>query len=449
MNPKVKRRILIAFFAVVAVLLYLMREILLPFVFSGIFVYLLSPAVHYLSNKTIMGRKLPRGVAMLLVFIGFFLGLGLLALLILPPLYAEVLRMGQDIPHRLTEFRETTLPSWMGWVDNLNERYHLNFTARSLLDQLLENIAAFSRHQVETIPANMQHLVKLLFSTLSTFLVVFLVTAFVLGDLPRIQAGLLKLVPIRLRPGALDLAKAIDRDLSGTIRGQLVICMINGALTTIGLLILHVKFAITIGFVAGVFSLIPVFGAMMSSIPAVLIALTQSPWTALAVIGVIIIIHLIEANLLNPNILGHTVELHPAIIVFSIIVGEHFFGPVGLLFGVPAAAIIRSVLKYFYLKYFAEPTDDTGFTTSSGFEGSLAEMAMLLPGGPAAPAAPASITMTVPQAPAAGEAPLTETGSGQVSDTSAVSAPPAESQSQAQAADDKPAAADDAPGPQA
>lgn len=379
MNPKIKRRIVIVFFAVIAVLLYLMREVLLPFVFSGIFVYLLAPAVNRLSNQVIFGRKLPRGAAMLLVFTGFFLFLGLLALLILPPLYNEVIRIGQDIPHRLTEFRETTLPNWMGWIDTLTTRYHLNISARSLLDQLVENVVAFSHHQVEAIPANMQRIVRLLFSTLSTFLVMFLVTAFVLGDLPRIQAGLLRLVPIRLRPGALDLAKAIDRDLSGTIRGQLVICMINGALTTIGLLILHVKFAITIGFIAGVFSLIPVFGAVMSSIPAVLIALTQSPWTALAVVGVIIIIHLIEANLLNPNILGHTVELHPAIIIFAIVVGEHFFGPVGLLFGVPAAAIIRSVLRYFYLKYFAEPTDGTGETISSGFSTHVAVMNVVEP----------------------------------------------------------------------
>jgi len=67
---------------------------------------------------------------------------------------------------------------------------------------------------------------------------------------------------------------------------------------------------------------------------------------------------LIEANFLNPKILGHTVELHPAIIVFSIVVGEHFFGAVGLLFGVPVAAILRSVLRYLYLTYFAEPEEE-------------------------------------------------------------------------------------------
>ncbi len=366
MNPKLKRWVATGFFAVLALVLYMIHEVLLPFVFSGILVYLLAPAVNFLSGKRLFNLQIPRGLAVVLVYLMFFMGIGLLALLILPPLYAEVLRIAHEIPNQLRELRTVTLPAWIESMEALNARYNLNFNVRAFINQVVENMLAYSQHQVEAVPTHVQKLIKLLFSTLSTFLVIFIVTAFVLVDLPRIKTGMLSIVPSRLRQSALDLVHAIDRDLSGTIRGQLVICLINGFLTTIGLLILQVKFAITIGFVAGVFSLIPVFGAVISTVPAVLIALTQSVWTALAVVGVIIIIHLIEANFLNPKILGHTVELHPAIIVFSIIVGEHFFGAVGLLFGVPVAAIIRSVLRYFYLKYFAEdpPGPIAGETTA-------------------------------------------------------------------------------------
>lgn len=354
MNPILKRRIAIGFFAGLALVLYMIHEVLLPFVFSGVLVYLMAPAVNFLSGQRIFNLRIPRGLAVILVYLMFFLGVSILALLILPPLYAEVLRIAHEIPNQLRELRTVILPSWIEWMEGLNARYNLNINVRAFVNQVVENILAYSQHQVEAVPNHIQKLIKLLFSTLSMFLVIFIVTAFLLVDLPRIKRGLLSVVPSRLRQGTLDLVHAIDRDLSGTIRGQLAICLINGFLTTVGLLLLQVKFAITIGFIAGVFSLIPVFGAVISTVPAVLIALTQSIWTALAVVGVIIIIHLIEANFLNPKILGHTVELHPAIIVFAIIVGEHFFGAVGLLFGVPVAAIIRSVLRYFYLKYYAE-----------------------------------------------------------------------------------------------
>ena len=354
MTPKTKRSIALGFFTLLIVILYVIRSVLLPFIFSGLFVYLLAPVVDTITRQRLFGKQISRGIAVMLAYIGVFLTLLLLSILIFPPLYQEVLRIGRDFPNQIEQFRTVTLPDLMRWLENYNNRYQLHLDVKTYVKQGLETLLKSSEGKIEGMASHMQTLVKLLFSTLSTFLVIFIVTAFVLIDLPQIKQGLLKLVPAHYRPGVLDLVHAIDRDLSGTIRGQLLICVINGSLTTLGLLLLKVKFAMTIGLVAGVFSLIPVFGAVISSIPAVCIALTQSLWTALAVIGVIIIIHLLEANFLNPKILGHTVELHPAIIVFSIIIGEHFFGAVGLLFGVPVAAIIRSILRYLYQKYFAE-----------------------------------------------------------------------------------------------
>lgn len=354
MSAKAKRWIIFGFFALVVALLYLIHEVLLPFVFSGIFVYLMAPAVAFFSERGIAGRSLPRGLSVILVYILFFLFMGLLSVMVFPPIYQEVLKIANDIPRQLEAFRSVTLPELVVQLEGLNARYRLNLNVEAFSEQLFENLLHGVQVQVESVPMYTQKLLKLFFSTLSMFLVIFIVTGFVLVDLPRIKLGLQRMVPAAYRQAVLDLVHAIDRDLSGTIRGQLLICLVNGTLTTLGLWLLNVKFALTIGFVAGVFSLIPVFGAVISTVPAVLIALTQSIWTALAVVGVIIIIHLIEANYLNPKILGHTVELHPAIIVFAIVVGEHFFGVVGLLFGVPVAAIIRSVLRYFYLVYFSE-----------------------------------------------------------------------------------------------
>ncbi len=355
MSPKLKRWIAWGFVAVVIVLLYLIHEVLLPFVLSGVFIYLMAPVVDWIARQKIFGLKLSRGFGVFLAYLGFFVGLAVLGLIVLPPLYEEVLKIANDLPRQIEQFRSITLPDMTQKLEALSTRYQLDINVEAFIEQTLDNLYNVTRSQVEALPSNMQTLVKFVFSTLTTLLVIFIVTGFVLIDLPRIKAGMLNLIPMQFRPAVLSLVHAIDRDLSGTIRGQLLICLINGTLTTFALLILQVKFAITIGFVAGVFSLIPVFGAVISTIPAVLIALTQSLTMALAVIAVIIVIHLIEANFLNPKILGHTVELHPAIIIFAIVVGEHFFGPVGLLFGVPVAAILRSFLKYFYTEYFLEP----------------------------------------------------------------------------------------------
>lgn len=353
MTTKQKTIVLWLAGGLVIYLLYLLREILLPFVLSGVLIYLMAPAVHFLVQPR--GRlQLSRGLAVVLVYLGTLVCLALIFVLVLPPLYTEFLRITQQVPIEISRFRTDTLPHWLEIAEKFNARYEMNLDIEKFLDQSLDNLADIARHQIEILPHRLQFIIEKFMSTLTTFLVVFIVTAFVLVDLPKIKVRLYNLIPASYRPTLLTLLNEMDKDLSGTIRGQLMICLINGVLTTGALLILQVKFAVTIGFIAGIFSLIPVFGALISTIPAVLIGLTQSVGTALSIVVLIAIIHLLEANVLNPKILGHTVELHPAIIVFSILVGEHFFGALGLLFAVPVAAILRSILKFIYYQYFLE-----------------------------------------------------------------------------------------------
>src|SRR5690606_38618202 len=126
-----------------------------------------------------------------------------------------------------------------------------------------------------------------------------------------------------------------DRGLSGVVRGQVIICGVNGVLSGIGFALLGVKYWPLLAVLAAVFSLIPIFGAILSSIPAVLVALTQSPWTALWVLLWILGIHQVEANVLNPKIMGDSAKLHPVLVIFALVVGEHSYGLPGALFALP------------------------------------------------------------------------------------------------------------------
>ncbi len=99
--------------------------------------------------------------------------------------------------------------------------------------------------------------------------------------------------------------------------------------------------------VAAVGSLIPIFGSILSAIPAVAIGLTQSPGTALAVLAWILGIHQLEANFLNPKIIGDAAKIHPVLVVFSLLVGEHFFQIKGALFAVPCMSIAQTIFLHF------------------------------------------------------------------------------------------------------
>jgi predicted PurR-regulated permease PerM len=121
---------------------------------------------------------------------------------------------------------------------------------------------------------------------------------------------------------------------------------VNAALTLIGLLILDVKFAFILASLAGVFSLVPIFGSIISTLPIALVGLMTSPWTSLLAILWIAGIHALEANFLNPKILGKSAQIHPVLVVLALISGEHFYGVFGALLAVPIASILLTVFQY-------------------------------------------------------------------------------------------------------
>ena len=192
-----------------------------------------------------------------------------------------------------------------------------------------------------------QLITKVVGSVFTLFLT-FMVAAFILVDTERILSFWRSLVPRKYHLRYNDLLKSLDKGLNGVVRGQLMICLINGILTFIGLLMIGVPFAFTLGLVAMVFSLIPIFGTILSSIPIVIMGLTISLGTGLLALAWILLIHFIEGNFLNPNIMGTSAQIHPAIIVFVLVTGEHMAGIAGALLAVPVYSILQTF--FFFLK---------------------------------------------------------------------------------------------------
>jgi len=186
---------------------------------------------------------------------------------------------------------------------------------------------------------------------IARLVLVLMVAAFILVDLARIRLFLRSLVPAQYQLDYERIVAGIDQGLSGVIRGQLVICLINGVLTYIGLMIFKVKYPLLLGLLACVMSLVPIFGSVLSSIPIVAIALIASGnfdiFRGLKVLLWIIGIHQLEANFLNPKIMGGAAKIHPVLVVFALIAGEHSYGLVGALFAVPVASIMQTMFKYF------------------------------------------------------------------------------------------------------
>lgn len=188
------------------------------------------------------------------------------------------------------------------------------------------------------------------------FFLILMLTAFFLIFFPVIRDYLRDLVAPQFRDDYGDVLKRIDKRLSGAIRGQVMICIVNAILTFPGLWFIGAhsdatnlaSYSVLLSLLAGVLSMIPIFGVILSTVPMVVLALAQgSIGAALAVVAWICIIHAIEAYVLNPNILGHSASMNPILVVFALLAGKHAGGMLGALLAVPVASVIVSLFGYY------------------------------------------------------------------------------------------------------
>ncbi len=158
-----------------------------------------------------------------------------------------------------------------------------------------------------------------------------------------------------------DLVRRLDRGLAGVVRGQLIICLVNGVLSGVGFYLLGLKYWTFLTLIATVMSIIPIFGAVLSTVPAVLVALPQGVGLMLLVVGWIIVIHQIEANFLNPKIMGDAARVHPVLVIFALLTGEHLAGIVGALLAVPMLSICQTLFLQLRERFLGVPRGPSSF----------------------------------------------------------------------------------------
>jgi predicted PurR-regulated permease PerM len=400
----------------VLLVLVLGREVLLPFVFAGLIAYILTPVVHWMADRPDGTRRMHRGLAIVMCYLAFIsLAAGFLLLLV-PRLSRDVARLGKEAPGLYKRINEEWTPEAARWLERRfpslvgvkaapedpgviadvplppgtafvatplpDGRYAMQLTphgmdvkvlpdgsyhlqaneTRSEPATLEDKLRAFVKRSLVGLQSKLNDLVRLGQTLIAGFIrgvflffFTLMIGAFILIDLEKVHAFLRSLFPPNVRDDYDVIIAGIDRGLSGVIRGQLLICVINGALTYIGLLIFGVKYSLILAVVAGLMSLIPIFGSILSSVPIVIVALVSGDegidvFRGTAMTLWIIGIHFIEANLLNPKIIGTAAKIHPVLVIFSLFLGEHAYGLVGALLAVPVLSTISVVFMYFYRK---------------------------------------------------------------------------------------------------
>jgi predicted PurR-regulated permease PerM len=388
-----RRAIFLAVSAVLVVALIIAaRAVLLPFILGLVVAYVFTPAVLRVERL-----RIPRWAAILLVYAIALGAIGGFVALIVPRLSAEMKTLSAEWPNLKQDLREKWLPAVdqkvAGWVGQppgggveepeepkppirIQKKQDGSFdvmlsddvrikevdqgvwqieaqeptraiSSATVMQQAFDKALSYLKNNAGAVLKIGQEIVAGISRGIFNLFMTLMLGGYIMLTHEKILGFFRDLWSPDHADSFDRFLRRLDRGLSGVVRGQLLICLVNGVLSAIGFWLFDLKYWPIMSVLAGVMSLIPIFGSILSSIPAVAIGLTQSPGTAFAVLAWIVGIHQVEANFLNPKIIGDAAKIHPVLVVFSLLVGEHFFQLPGALFAVPCLSVAQTVFLHF------------------------------------------------------------------------------------------------------
>lgn len=319
-------------------LLFLAREVLVPFVLAVFLTYLTLPAVELLVD-----REVPRAMAIISVYLLLATIVWAVTVYILPIIF-------EDLNTLLISLQQQTerLDGLARYLYLRYQRLHLPEALQTALNQGIQSGREFLQNLILRI-------IDLIISVISHS--IYLILAPVLSyymsrDVKIIKETIVHTFPRSWRPEVAAIGREINKVLSGFVRGQLLVSLFVGLSITLGMVLLSLPYAAVIGIVAGVANIIPYFGPVVGAVPALLAAAATGQTSKfLYVILIFILVNQIEAAVLAPKILQDRVGLHPLVVIFALLLGGKLFGLLGTLVAVPAAAIIKVIFLYCRAKF--------------------------------------------------------------------------------------------------
>ncbi|MBP1995698.1 AI-2E family transporter [Paenibacillus eucommiae] len=311
-----------------------LKSVLTPFFVALVISYVLNPVVNLLNK-----RKVPRTVAVLLIYSVFIASLTVIIMNVIPMFVEQLQELNEHLPQ--LAMRAQSL------VDGFNSSQFFPESVRSGFNRSLIKMENGISTSISNYMDQIGTTINMLFIA---FIVPFL-AFYILKDFQLMEKAVIAIVPKSQRKRTVKLFVDIDTALGNYIRGQLLVCVIVGTLAYIGYWIIDMPYPLLLASVVAVFNIIPYLGPFFGAAPAVLMASTVSMKLVLLIIIVNLAIQILEGNVISPQVVGRTLHMHPLFIIFALLVGGEVAGIMGLILAVPFFAAMKVVVQHVFLYY--------------------------------------------------------------------------------------------------
>jgi predicted PurR-regulated permease PerM len=332
-------------------------NVLLVFVVAAVIALILNPVVSRLQ-----AARFPRGLAIFTVYLGLFLILAGVGILLANPIADQAQRFQDDVPG-IVDSANASLADLQNTFDDNGINVHVQDQGQTALQTLQDNVVGGT----SDIVAFGGDLLQRIVTAGIALILVFVLSIYMLLYGERVGETVRRVMPPGDGTQEDDYPTRVQRAVAGYVRGQVLFSLAMGFGAGVGLYIYGVlgifpegkTYALAFGIFFGVMELIPFVGPFLGALPPILVALFSDPLTAVWVGLLFLGLQQIEGHIVAPQIFGHTLRINPLFVIFALLFGGEVYGIVGALLSLPIAAIIRETVVYLRRHLVLEPWGTT------------------------------------------------------------------------------------------
>jgi len=337
----------IFYYAIVAIIIagtvFTLKLLFVPLLISLFIAIVIRPLVTFFESK-----GFSHTTTIITIFSTLIITAVLAFILFIPLLSEQLSSFGIKIPEILNMLQEKAI-LLQNSIDNKLTFIDLSHSVQDIKESLIKNI--------DTVVGTFGSYISNIMNIMTFAILIPFFAFFILKDMHIIKKAILSYIPNRYFEIAALLFYRIGNSIQLYIRGQLIDATFVGVTTGIGLSIIGFPYALVVGLIAGIGNLVPYFGPVLGAIPAILIILVTPEWAVGSAIGLVIMVFLavqiIETLFIYPAVVGNSVDLHPIIVVFALLIGGELAGILGMIIMIPAVAILKVTFQLLH-RYMKE-----------------------------------------------------------------------------------------------
>lgn len=331
-------------------LLYKLAPILTPFIAAGILAYALNPAVDWFAlRRPLPGKRLPRGLAVLIVLFLFVAVLLALALIVIPVMNKELPLLQAKFP-AILEKANTFLTPWLARFG-----VHVQLDSAGLRQLIAQQMDASGDEIWRAVLNSVRLGSSVVLGWLSTLFVIPVVLFYFLLDWHGLMARLARTIPLRWQARTVAMAREVDALLAQYLRGQLLVMLALATFYSAGLLLVGLDVALPVGIFSGLLGFVPYLGFGVGILLAMIAAILQfDGWYGIVAVGIVYGLgQFVESFYLTPRLVGERIGMNPLAVIFALMAFGQLFGFAGVLLALPASAVLMVGFNHLRAHYLA------------------------------------------------------------------------------------------------